>query len=1006
LWAGALAGAGPDFATQVQPLLRLHCVKCHGPVKHEAELSLASAQAVRNGGENGPVVVPGQPAESLLWQRVVAGEMPPEERLPAAARELLREWIAAGAAGLPAEASGEPAGAEHRAFRALSAVPLPRVRSGGEVRTAVDLFIQAELERRGKSPAPEAPRAVLIRRVAFDLTGLPPTPEEVRAFAGDRRPDAYEQMVERYLASPRYGERWGKYWLDAAGYADSNGYFDADTDRPLAYRYRDYVVRAFNEDRPWDQMVREQLAGDELSGWRPGSEATPAQVEMLVATHYLRNGPDGSGSSDGNPDEVRVDRFAALEASMQIVASSLLGLTIQCAKCHDHKFEPVTQRDYYQFQAVLAPAFNLERWLTPDQRVVSAPLAGELAAWEARRREHRARAAEVRAEWQAWLAARQPAGETLFIDDFSAPSLAGQWSATAPGDDAPGGAAPVQVDSDASPGAILREGRLQVVETQSLGDRWLSTKAAFDWTPEQVGEWIQVTFELVADRVGEQGRAERIGYFIALHDFNDSGGRPGGNLLIDGNPAGGATVHVDYPGADARDAGQLGKTGYRPGATYGVRVTNRGGGRYELGHLVDGIPEEAALQLTADDLPDGGFGFEYCCRRSFVVDAVRVMRGRGEPGAEAAAALREEYARQRKQYEEELARWEQEPPQPAQIAWLSDVSPEAPAVHLLERGSYQAAGERVEPAPLAVLRDPGETLAPQPKAAGQATTGRRRAWAEWVTRPGSRPAALVARVHANRIWQHHFGTGLVATPANLGYSGAEPTHPELLEYLAHRLVAEGWRAKALHRLLVGSAVYRQASRPAAAAGGSGAHAGWAPRRLEAEAVRDAMLAVSGELDGALGGPYTPTRRQDGEVVVDEASPGARRRSLYLQQRRSQVTSLLQLFDAPGIVVQCAVRPRSTTPLQSLGLLNSSFVVERARRLAARVTRETGARRDQVARAVELAYARPATEDEIALGLAFVERQAGHYGGASAEVRPELADFCQMLLASNEFLYLE
>ena len=223
----------------------------------------------------------------------------------------------------------------------------------------------------------------MIRRLSFDLTGIPPSPDEINAFVNDTEPDAYNRLVERLLASPHYGERWGKYWLEASGYSDSNGYFSADSDRPLAYRYRDYVIRAFNADRPLDQIVREQLAGDELAGERQSHYASNAVIDQLVATHFLRNGQDGTGESDGNPDEVRADKYAVLEGAIQIIGSSLLGLTLQCAKCHDHKFEPVTQKDYYQLQAILFPAFNVEHWVKPNDRVVIAGPRAEQVRWEA-----------------------------------------------------------------------------------------------------------------------------------------------------------------------------------------------------------------------------------------------------------------------------------------------------------------------------------------------------------------------------------------------------------------------------------------------------------------------------------------------------------------------------------------------------------------------------------------------------------------------------------------------
>ncbi len=250
------------------------------------------------------------------------------------------------------------------------------------IRTAVDLFIQKALEDRGLSLAPDADRATLIRRVSFNLTGLPPQPDEVNTFAGDLDPEAYEKLIDRLLASPRHGERWGKFWLDASGYSDSNGYFSADTNRPLAYRYRDYVIRMFNASRPLDQIVREQLAGDELAGHRSGIDAPPGTIDLLTATHFLRNGQDGTGESDGNPDEVRADRYAVLDGAIQIIGSSLLGLTLQCARCHDHKFEPVTQREYYQLQAILYPAFNVEHWVNPNDRITIAGSPDEMLRWQ------------------------------------------------------------------------------------------------------------------------------------------------------------------------------------------------------------------------------------------------------------------------------------------------------------------------------------------------------------------------------------------------------------------------------------------------------------------------------------------------------------------------------------------------------------------------------------------------------------------------------------------------
>ncbi len=393
----------------------------------------------------------------------------------------------------------------------------------------------SDLQRDGLQLSSDASRAALIRRLSFDLTGLPPEPELIAEFQADPSPDAYERLADRYLASPHFGERLGKVWLDAAGYADSNGYFSADTDRPLAYRYRDYVIRAINADRPFDQFVREQIAGDEIAALPAGNgesadlnAVSPLEasriIELLEATHYLRCGQDGSGESDGNPDEVRVDRYTVLETAMQNVSTGLLGLTIQCAKCHDHKFEPLTQRDYYSLQAVLIPAFPPEQWVKPNDRFVYASLPGEFEKWQVAVAESDQEISRLSNEVTASVKQGRPRGAIVFSDSFNeeSPSLIARWSNVAPGDDGPGGTAAVQLDSREAPGAIIVNQQLQLIEGGPGGDKWLSTREAVDWTPDILGGSIQVTFDLVYNHIGESAPAERIGYFLALHDFNDN----------------------------------------------------------------------------------------------------------------------------------------------------------------------------------------------------------------------------------------------------------------------------------------------------------------------------------------------------------------------------------------------------------------------------------------------------------------------------------------------------
>jgi len=731
--------------------------------------------------------VPGNPDESTLWDLVANDEMPPEpdEPLSDDEKSTLRRWIQEGARNLPnaADVNRTAQGSDHWAFAPSSRPFPPSPNDGRPVRQAVDCFIQKALADQKLALGPEADRATLIRRVTFDLIGLPPVPEHVAAFVADPDPDAYEKLVDGLLASPRYGERWGKFWLDASGYSDSNGYFSADTDRPLAYRYRDYVIRAFNADRPLDQIVREQLAGDELAADRQGSEADPATIDLLVATHFLRNGQDGTGESDGNPDEVRADKYAVLEGATQIIGSSLLGLTLQCAKCHDHKFEPVTQKEYYQLQAILYPAFNIEHWQKPNDRIGIAGPRDELVRWQIHEK--------------------------------------------------------------------VIDAQIEALE-RHLGSGTKATKT--------------------------KDALERI-----------------------------------------------------------IQAAN-------------------------------------------------------------------------------AQRW----PNPGRIAWVSDVSNMPAEIPLLLRGNLATPGPKVGPGVLAVLTDPDNRYVPAPPFASSTATGRRLALARWLTRPGSRPSAVLARLLANRIWQQHFGTGLAATSDNLGYTGSPPTHPELLEWLASELVRSGWSAKALHRLIVTSTVYRQSSSPRPDATridpDNRLLSRYPLRRLDAEAMRDAILAITGELCDLQGGPYVPTHRDDsGEVVVSDSAEGATRRSVYLQQRRTELTSLLELFDAPSIVTTCTRRVPSTIPLQSLSLMNSEFMVTRAGKLAAKLERECNrgidGRADHdgcIEQAFLRAIGRPPAPDERASARRFVATQPSRYPGLpESECRHRaLADFCQMLLASNAFLYID
>jgi hypothetical protein len=718
---------------------------------------------------------------------------------------------------------------EHWAFQPLLAPAVPLVKRSVELREPIDAFIEAPLEGAGLAIGPEASREVIIRRLTFDLTGLPPSPEDIDDFLADDAPDACERLVDRLLASPRYGERWGRHWLDAAGHADSNGYFSADSDRPLAFRYRDWVIRAHNEDQPLDRFLLEQLAGDELAGYEPGGDVLEPMVGPLTATGFLRCAQDGTGESDGNEMEVLIDKISVIEGTVQIVGASLLGLTLQCAKCHDHKLEPITQADYYSLQAVFTPAYSTRAWKKPGERAIEVGTRAE-------REEHRRRMEKAQREIDAWEASQEAAAAPLrkLVRRERVEALAG-------------------------PAREAAEKALKVTETK------------------------------------EDKRSAEEKALVEKH-----------RKLLD----------VD-----------------------------------------DGELEKRFAEL-----------------------------------ARVKAATREA-----------IERLERSRPEPlAAIAALADTDPQPPAHHVLNRGQVNDPGAEVLPAIPAVLcREAAPPVLAAKPPSGR-SSGRRLALARWLVSDAN---PLTPRVLANRVWQHHFGTGIVPTSENLGLSGAPPSHPGLLDFLAVELRRSGGSLKRLHRAICLSAAYRQVGgAPPAADPENRLLSRFPLRRLDAEAVRDAALAAAGELDLRMGGPAVPTQRdRDGQVIVDEASDGSRRRSIYLQQRRTQPLTLLEVFDAPLVVTSCTRRPQSTTPLQSLASLNSEFALRRARALwesAARAADSPDGRIEHAYRRV--LGRRPTGVERAACRSCLDDLTAAHAGDAARAG----ADLCQMLLAANEVIHVD
>jgi mono/diheme cytochrome c family protein len=847
----ARAEGPPSFERDVRPILKAHCFHCHGEnAKPKAGLDLRLVRTMKKGGVSGAAVVPGEREESLLWIKVDEGEMPPvDKKLSAREKEVLAAWIDQGAP----TARPEPASADALAgpteeeksfwsFRPIRRPEVPRMKATGRAGNPIDAFLLSRLEAVGLGFSPEADRPTLIRRLAFDLTGLPPTPEEVDAFEADPAPDAYERLVDRLLASPRYGERWARHWMDVAGYADSDGYTARDDVRPFAYKYRDYLVRSINADRPWDVLIREQLAGDEMVK-PPYSNLSPADVDRLTATGFLRTAPDGTADRSVDPTVARNDVIAE---TVKIVSTTLLGLTVGCAQCHNHRYDPISQADYYRFRALFEPAYDPSNWRPPSARLVSLWTEAD-----------RKRAAEVEAKVAAIAKERSEAVNEL-VKTVLERELA---------------AAPEEL-----------RGKLRAARETPPAKRSAEQKELLKAYPR-----VNVT--------------------------------PGNVTLYD------------------------------------ARAFNAIVKRFAA------KTEEAQV---------------------------------GRPAENA-------------------------------VATLTEVPGRVPVTHLFDRGDPRQPKQAVAPGELAVLA--AVTGAPAIPADDPAlpTTGRRLAYAVHLT-GGKHP--LVPRVLVNRVWMHHFGRGLVETPADFGALGTRPTHPELLDWLADDFVRGGWTLKRLHRLIVTSTAYRQSSRRTPALDAADADnrlLGRAPvRRLEAEAVRDAALFAGGGLNPTMCGPPAPVAPDEaGQVIIGrdtrdsagrptgksgDLGAEARRRSLYVQVRRSLPLGVLETFDAPLMAPNCERRGSSTVAPQSLLLMNSTFMVECSEAFAARLASEAGADATaRVALAWRLALGRDPTPGQVADALAFVARQQADLAtGPDPKSAPKhaWASLCQALMSSNAFLYVD
>ena len=714
---------------------------------------------------------------------------------------------------------------------------VPAVKSQPAGSNPIDAFVLARLEEKQLQPNKPADRITLLRRVTIDLTGLVPTPEEIQAFVSDNSSTAYDKVVDRLLASPAYGERWGRHWLDIARYADSNGY-KADETRADIWRYRDYVIKAFNDDKPYDRFIREQIAGDEIY---------PGDPEALVAMGFNRNWID-----ETNAAGLVIRRQETLDDITNTTGAAFLGMTFACARCHDHKYDPILQKDYYRLQAFFANTSFGDGPIPLKDPAERAKYQQQYAEWDARTKTIREEMNKIVGPLRR---TKLEGGIKTFEDDVQA--------------------------------AILMD-------------------------PSKRDPWQQMMYHTASPRVA----------------FSEE--------------------------PDARTLRTL----------KGDSAT-----RYA----------ELKTQLTAFD------------------------------------SLK---------------------PQPLPTGqYMIDISSTAPPTYVHTRGDPYAKGELVQPGFLSIL-DPGDAKIAPP--AGLKSTGRRTVLANWLA-DSKNP--LTARVMVNRVWQYHFGTGIVATPGDFGRMGSRPTHPELLDYLSSYFVENGWSMKTLHRLIVVSNTYRQSSdsQTKAAAADPDNKLLWrySRRRMEAEAIRDSMLQVSGQLNTQQGGPGVFPPVPTGVVTALSATAAAggwraekdaaqnNRRSVYIFVRRNLRYPMLQEFDNANTFDAAHTRKNTVTAPQSLDLLNSDLMLEWSRALAGRVLGETSKTSEpweQVDRAFKVAYGRGASADELKEATAFLDKQtaimAKRLAGEEKPAMPlkmiegmdparaaAFVDLTQMLLASNEFLYI-
>ncbi|MGE9267704.1 MAG: PSD1 and planctomycete cytochrome C domain-containing protein [Verrucomicrobiales bacterium] len=933
-WAEPGAEELAFFEREVRPLLAEACYECHSAEaeKLKAGLRVDSRRGLVEGGESGPALVPGDVEASRLITAVRYGdvdlEMPPKNRLPDSAVRVLEKWVAMGAPWPEEEEVAlrrgkgfalEERKAGHWCWQGPVERKVPAVRQGAWPLGEIDHFILARLEAAGLRPAPDAGRAEWLRRVSFDLTGLPPTREELAAFLNDDSPTAHETVVDRLLAAPAFGEKWARHWLDLMRYADAYGH-EFDYPIPGAWRYRDYLVRAFNEDLPYDRFLVEHVAGDLVE---PRRDPESGLNESVLATKSW-----WLGEANHAPTDVRGDEALRIDNQIDVFSKSFLGLTVACARCHDHKLDAISTRDFYALTGFLQSSRRREAYHDPQGRIA----------------EKRRHLRDLQEKAEALLPVAEGgrlAEKEPVIASFDQGRPPGWFTSGPAFEDAVTSRKTVALADEARPLAPVG-----VWHSGLLGKRGQ-------------GVLQSPTFELkepeIHLRLAASGpvkvRVVVDGYFMA--DYNQ--------LLFRGTVLEGKALET--------------------------------GGRYEWKTLGGDLRKYVGHRVYLEFL-DQGDGY-------LAIDEIAYeRRERADGVGELSPSLRESL----QPLFREVVEVEKELPAPVWTLALQEGTPENEFVHI--RGAHQSLGDEVPRRGLTALG--GENLEVPEEASGRLQL------AKSLLAPDH---PLTARVYVNRLWHHLTGVGLVASVDDFGVMGELPSHPELLDWLAREFVAEGWSTKKMIRRIVLSRTYRQ---------GVVSHPGLSPervaeadpanrllhrfrvRRLPAEGVRDALLAVSGSLQERIGGPGVPVhltpflsgrgRPQSGPLDLNG------RRSLYLDVRRNFLSPFEQAFDRPIPFTTIGRRTTSNVPAQSLSLLNDPFVAQQATRWAQKLLGLPD-RDERITRAYLTAFSREPEEAERAVLHDFLQRQQAEYHCGPDDERL-WADFCHLLFNQKEFIFLK